>query len=259
MADRYRLGSWTFDPELGTLALDGNECRLENRASRLLELLCQCGDRLVSHDEIINKVWNGRSTSPNSVAVVIADIRRALSDPARQPIYIETVPKRGYRLMIHPERHLTNQKTQYRPKTILKTLSAPWLFAFFASMIILASSVVILARGDATIENRAIHVSPIENLTGEHRYAPLSAAISDLVLVELMRDQNIRVVDEAQDSLQLSGRVILWDGHPAVSLKAINAADETVWSGMARGPESKLPSQIRRELSEFVKATVDID
>lgn len=103
MADTFRIGEWGFSPELGKLSRGDDQKRLEKRASSLLELLCRQDGDLVSHAEIIEHVWEGRFISPNSVAVVVADIRKALEDNAREPIYLETIPKRGYRMIADVE------------------------------------------------------------------------------------------------------------------------------------------------------------
>lgn len=65
----------------------------------LLVLLASAGGRVVSKDEIIAVVWHGRFISEASLTRTMADLRRALDDTARQPRYIETIPKRGYRLV----------------------------------------------------------------------------------------------------------------------------------------------------------------
>ena len=115
MTRQLKLGDWVFDPSVGTLTKAVETERLENRASRLLELLCQRNGELVTHAEIISSVWDGRVVSPNSIAVVIGNIRKALGDSAKQPQYIETVPKRGYRLLASCEPH--DQISAFGPMT----------------------------------------------------------------------------------------------------------------------------------------------
>ena len=82
---RWRLGSWTFDAEGARLIEGENETPLEHRAARTLEPLCRERGQLVTREAILAHVWEGRSVSANSVAVVIADLRRALGDDAGAP------------------------------------------------------------------------------------------------------------------------------------------------------------------------------
>jgi DNA-binding winged helix-turn-helix (wHTH) protein len=98
MSNSIKIGEWSFSPREAALSRGDERRRLENRAAETLEHLCRKNGEIVSHAELVEAVWQGRSLSPNSVAVVIADLRRALEDDARTPKYIETVPKRGYRM-----------------------------------------------------------------------------------------------------------------------------------------------------------------
>src|SRR5262249_42542291 len=54
---------------------------------------------VVSKDEIIDAVWEGRAIAEATLTRSIADLRRALGDDQRCPVYIETIAKRGYRLV----------------------------------------------------------------------------------------------------------------------------------------------------------------
>lgn len=65
----------------------------------LLTFLAATGGRVVSKDEIIDAVWEGRFIAEATLTRSIADLRRALDDNQRCPQYIETIAKRGYRLV----------------------------------------------------------------------------------------------------------------------------------------------------------------
>ena len=65
----------------------------------LLAFLATTGGRVVSKDEIIDAVWEGRFIAEATLTRSIADLRRALDDNQRCPQYIETIAKRGYRLV----------------------------------------------------------------------------------------------------------------------------------------------------------------
>lgn len=252
MNESFRIGQWVFDASLGTLANDDDEIRLENRASRLLLLFCHSSGSLLSHEEIIEKVWDGRTTSPNSVAVVVADLRRALGDPARAPVFIETVPKRGYRLLVSPE---TISAPAARPVEASRRhlISRPRILALLGIGLVLTA--VVAAQYQTDIANQPINIAvlPTENRTDSTEYDALHAAISELITVELKRHSQVSLTTDTSVPLSMSANLIIWNGHPAVSLKAINLEGETVWAGMASGPENKLPGQIRREIREFVR------
>src|SRR3569832_895233 len=97
-AEPVIIGTWRFEPAVGELSRDGERLRLEDRTARTLALLARRRGEVVSQAEIVAEVWNGRSQSGNSVAIVISDLRKALGDDGRAQTCIETVTKRGYRL-----------------------------------------------------------------------------------------------------------------------------------------------------------------
>ena len=98
----WTIGRWRFDAALGSLS-DGSEVhRLELRAAATLAVLCRRRGEVVTRQELLGEVWQGRAVSPNSVAVVIADLRRHLGDDAKAPVLLLTLAKRGYRLAPEP-------------------------------------------------------------------------------------------------------------------------------------------------------------
>src|SRR3954451_23435779 len=96
---RYQVGHWTFVPSAHELRSGSARARLQQRASATLALLCERAGEVVSQQEIIDRAWGRRHLSPNSVAIVIGDLRRALDIPVGEPGSIETLPKAGYRLI----------------------------------------------------------------------------------------------------------------------------------------------------------------
>lgn len=98
-----RIGEWTVDAPANELRHDsGRKVRVEARAMKVLELLHQRSGEVVSAEEILDRVWERSSVSAHSVAIVVSALRKALGDDRRSPRYIETVPKRGYRLLSTP-------------------------------------------------------------------------------------------------------------------------------------------------------------
>jgi len=66
---------------------------------RLLLCLAQRAGETVSIDELLNQVWAGVVVTPDSVYQAVALLRRLLGDDAKQPKYIATVPRLGYRMV----------------------------------------------------------------------------------------------------------------------------------------------------------------
>lgn len=103
-AGRFRFGTFEFDAGSGELRrLDGHAPaqRLPPQPARLLALLLEQQGGIVSRDEIREALWPGTHVDfDDSLHFCVRQVRAALADSASNPGYVETVPRRGYRLML---------------------------------------------------------------------------------------------------------------------------------------------------------------
>lgn len=98
----FRLGELRIEPRRScVIGADGEERRLEPRAMTALVHLAGSGD-VVRRDELIESVWQ-TTVSDEVVSRAISLIRQALGDSARDPRFVETIPKVGYRLLVAAE------------------------------------------------------------------------------------------------------------------------------------------------------------
>jgi TolB-like protein/Tfp pilus assembly protein PilF len=94
-----QVGDWHVQPTLNQIRHDDTVRHLEPQLIDLLVFLASNDGRVVSKDQIIEKVWEGRFIAEATLTRSIADLRRALGDNSQRPQYIETIAKRGYRLV----------------------------------------------------------------------------------------------------------------------------------------------------------------
>src|SRR5258706_3617919 len=95
-----RVGEWNVDTQSNTLARDGQEAtRLEPKVVEVLVRLARRPGEVVGRDELLADVWPGVVVGDDALTQAIIKLRQALGDDARQPRYIETISKRGYRLI----------------------------------------------------------------------------------------------------------------------------------------------------------------
>jgi len=94
-----RIGAWYVNPASGQISRDGETARVEVRTMRLLLCLAGHVGEVVSIDDLLNHVWSDVTVSPDSVYQAVASLRRLLGDDPKQPAYIETVPRLGYRMV----------------------------------------------------------------------------------------------------------------------------------------------------------------
>ncbi len=95
----FRVGDWLVEPQLNRISQGDHAVPLEPRAMEVLAFLAGRPGEVVSTDQLIEAVWNRRFVGDSPVYRIIAELRRVLGDDARQPRYIQTIRKRGYRLV----------------------------------------------------------------------------------------------------------------------------------------------------------------
>lgn len=87
------------DSESFTLVRSGGAVHVEPRVFSLLCLLISNHDRVVTKEEIVDKVWDGRAISDSSISTAIKALRRAVDDDTEGPPCIRTVHGRGFRFV----------------------------------------------------------------------------------------------------------------------------------------------------------------
>lgn len=238
---RHRIGDWTFDPEANELHRDGERRRLEHRAAATLDLLCRRPGEIVTTEDLVAQVWNGRAISPNSVPVVISDLRQALEDDARSPRYIETVSKRGYRLMAERPAEAAPLPPRSRSRPVLVALAA-LVFVLGAAL-----AYLMLARPNPPV----LVVRQVKNVTGNPAYDPLANASSAVLMTEAEQLSGVQVFrgpGPRRDAVFLDSILIVWNGRPAVMMAAQRAGGPILWTGMTAGGERRIPYDMALEM-----------
>jgi TolB-like protein len=95
----YKFGDFELDRSTAELRCRGEAVPVEPQVFALLLLLVENRERLVSRDEVIEKVWDGRVVSESAIDSRIKSARRALGDDGRSQRFIRTVHGRGFRFV----------------------------------------------------------------------------------------------------------------------------------------------------------------
>jgi DNA-binding winged helix-turn-helix (wHTH) protein len=95
----FRLAEWMVQPSLNRLNLGERVVQIEPKQMDVLVFLAGAAGEVVSKQQIIDAVWPDLFITESVISRAIAGLRRALGDDAKQPRFIETILKRGYRLI----------------------------------------------------------------------------------------------------------------------------------------------------------------
>ena len=104
----FRLREWLVQPKLNRLTQGDRAVHLRPKLMDVLSFLAQHAGEVVSKDEVIAAVWARQFIAESVLSRSIAELRRLLGDDAAEPTFIETITKRGYRLVAKVE-HLGGQ------------------------------------------------------------------------------------------------------------------------------------------------------
>lgn len=164
-----QVGDWRIDPQLGQMARGAETVRLEARTLRLLMYLANRAGETVSIDELLDQVWSGVVVTQDSVYQAVTALRRQLGDDAKQPKYIITVPRLGYRL-IAPVRAAADEPALTVPPPPVQSRRVPrraFAIAIAAAVALVAGLSLFLWRTSTTPDARSVAVLPFLDLTSQ--------------------------------------------------------------------------------------------
>lgn len=118
--NRFSLLGWDVDAECLTVTRGGETVKLNNKTMQLLVYLAERQGRLVSYEELEADIWDGNSFIAKRAATnTVWQLRKAMQGSLSQEEFIETIPKRGYRLNAPVEPIADKRHPSWRTKAIL--------------------------------------------------------------------------------------------------------------------------------------------
>ena len=142
---RFLIGNVMVDPDRNRMDTNGNVRRVGSREMDVLSYLVRNAGRVVSREELLDQVWSNAVVNDEALTLVISRLRTAMGDNPRDPRYIETIPKKGYRLMVRPERAIESNGTVAR--AMPQTSRASWLWlAVVATLLVAMTALYLIVR-----------------------------------------------------------------------------------------------------------------
>lgn len=176
----YQFGPFAFDPASGELRRGQEVVRLQAQPAQVLALLVARAGEVVTRDALRDAVW-GRDTFVDfdkGLNFAIAQVRAALGDSAEAPIYIRTLPKRGYQFIAPVE-------------TAAIPVAHPVRAAVSARRAVMAVPVILVVAGAAgffawrSLTPPAIAVIAFDNETGSADLDRYAQTVTDALVAEL--------------------------------------------------------------------------
>jgi DNA-binding winged helix-turn-helix (wHTH) protein len=95
----FTVGDWLVEPKACRISRGDTVVKLRPQLTDLLVCLARRAGEIVLKDEILAEVWPGQYIAESGLSRCVAELRQSLEDHPHEPHFIETFPKRGYRLI----------------------------------------------------------------------------------------------------------------------------------------------------------------
>jgi len=195
---KIRIGDWLLDANSNRLIKGGETVALEPLAAQVLESLAAKQGEVVSTDELVEAHWPGKFVGDGPVYRIIADLRRALGDDAQRPRYIETIRKRGYKLVADTSVESAAVDGSIRPGEQEPRGDARRRTPMVVTIVVLAAvamAVYWFNRELSTpIGPQTIAVLPFEDLSADGQDAHIGDGIAEVLIHQLSQVEGLNVI-----------------------------------------------------------------
>lgn len=220
-----RAGALSVDLQDQRAWLAGRPVDLGPKPLALLVALMRSPQRLMTKEDLIETVWEGRFVSEAVLTTAMRDLRRAIGDDARQPTYIATAHGRGYRFMLEVSEGGADETSEKTSGAEASARRAPRAARPFPSFMAAMAAMLVLAVGTlwtltqagfdlqgansraeaATTRSASIAVLPFEDLSPGGDRAYFADGLSEEILNVLMGVDGLSVASRTS-SFAYKGR-----------------------------------------------------
>src|SRR5438552_13774380 len=203
---KLRIGAWCVNPASGQISRDGETARVEVRTMRLLLCLAEHSGEFVSIDDLLTQVWPDVTVAPDSVYQAVASLRRLLGDDPKQPTYVETVPRLGYRMIAtvspwadQPIKQTAAEVNSPRPRFragFTLAAAAALCFALVVAFLLyakVANNHNSASAADPSPPQQSIAVLPFLDLTDDMNQEPFADGMTEELIDKLSKIPGLRV------------------------------------------------------------------
>jgi DNA-binding winged helix-turn-helix (wHTH) protein/TolB-like protein len=200
----FRLRDRLVTPQRNSIAGPEGEISVEPKIMAVLCVLAGEPGRVFSRAELIDKVWGTEFGADESLTRAISHLRKALGDTRAEPAVIETISKRGYRLLPSATQSLASpaQSALAQPAALPHSRRALFIAAGVTAIAGVTAALLLeqfRPRQDAPADNIAVIVLPFNPVRREAPDIGLAAALTVDLVGALARDKRLHVTVKRPD------------------------------------------------------------
>ena len=197
----FRLLDIEVDEKNATISRNGDSINLTGRAFDLFVALLKANSNLVSHDEIMEQVWNNRIVNDETIKQNISRIRSALGDSSKDPKYITSVRGKGYKCVapVHIIESPVDSKPEiYQPETNTFRMSS-WVsyVSVFGLAVILVGIVLFMVFRQSPVQSGnklRLVVLPFKTLNRDDSDDYLADGLTEEFISSLAQNDDLKVL-----------------------------------------------------------------
>lgn len=261
MARAFYVGEWHVESDLNRISSASRSTHIEPKAMDVLVFLAERAGEMVTRSQILDQVWAGTSVSDEVLTHSISLLRKVFVDDARHPHVIETISRKGYRLVAPVRYTQGGAASQAGPRRSINL-----------GLVAVAGIVVLFALGyglrwvlsPPSGEPRlsSLAVLPLKNLSGSPSEEYFSEGLTEAFITSLGSLGDIRVISfqsilrykgtarPARDIARelrvdgiVTGGVLRSGGRVRITVQLVDAAtDRILWSDEQERVEEDLIS-----------------
>ena len=210
MNSDFRVGPWLVQPSLNTISQNGTTRQLEPKVMEVLMCLAHHAGETLPKEQLLKTIWPDTFVSDDVLIRSISEIRRAFDDDPRESKFIQTIPKRGYRLVPSVEvvkrgaDHAggSSNAPDIAKKSMVSTRASRIGVGLGAIAVVLL--LVFLAAGPTTWRRlftaesrpqiRSVAVLPLSSLSSDATQGYFADGVTDALITDLAQISALKVV-----------------------------------------------------------------
>ncbi len=212
------FGPFRVDFETCEIHKHGIRLHVQSQPVRVLWFLVERPGQLITRQQLQEKLWPGHSAEEvdDSLNSTVKKLREALSDDAGKPLYIETIPRRGYRFIapiqmeVSEKQGAVEEPSWLTAETAVQAIAVlneplgwrryrkPGTIGLLTLIVIIGLSVTaFLKRAGADAQVHSIAVLPFENLSGDSGQDYFAEGLTDALTTNLAQIGSVKVISRS--------------------------------------------------------------
>ena len=190
----FSVGDWLIEPDLDRISRKSESASLRPQVMELLVFLARQGGQVARTEDILDKLWAGKFVTDGTLYNCVSELRQALANGETGQEYVETIPKKGYRL-VAPVTGLDESLNhdESRADRAASKLRFAIVFSTLVLLAIAASWIVYDGDGRLSVAGNSIAVLPFIDLSASKDQEYFGDGVAEEILNVLAQVKGLRV------------------------------------------------------------------